>query len=237
MLTRRVVFFKGREGWYSTGEFVGDKTELETAKSQDTCEANWKTISRVFQNAKTVADFQKAAAWANHLYHSNVPTPNEDAPTPPAGASIMVSRALEKNPDEILMVYEDLGATGIHSFCRCPNCGRAYPLVYKPDGGVSFPTLACLTCGIALDWAEPMPSTAQWEHVIQMYKEVPATYKIADGQIHDQIAREHQGQPVKILKIVGYEDKKVVFQVQFRDWKTAMVWDTELIPCQKTAAS
>jgi len=235
MLKRRVAIFKGREGWFSTREFIGDKTELESVHSQDTCEANWKSIARVLQNAKTIKDFQQAAQWVQHLYHSSTPTQTQNAPEVPKGTLLQASRALEKNPDEMLIVYEDLGATGIKSFCRCPNCGRAYPLTYKPDGTVPIPTIACLSCGIALDWAEPMPSTALWGAAIKMYHEAPATYKIGDGEIHDIIAREHQGCPVKILKIVGFDNGKMIFEVQFRDWKTALVWDTELVPFQESA--
>ena len=44
MLTRIIVIFNGREGWFSTREFVGDRQELEAIHSQDTCEATWKSI-------------------------------------------------------------------------------------------------------------------------------------------------------------------------------------------------
>ena len=213
MLTRRIVIFKGRDGWFSTREYVGDRRELEAIHSQDTCEVTWKSIARAFQGVKTLEDFQTTASWAESLYHSGVECPQED-------------------PHEILVIYQDLGATGIRSFCRCPNCGRAYPLTYDTNGKCSFTTAVCLSCGTPVDWSEPMPSEEAWQTALKMYNEPPATYEIKDDTAHDQIAREHAGHPVKILKIIGFERDEMTFEVQFRDWKTALVHPSELAPNQ-----
>lgn len=232
MLTRRIIIFKGREGWFSTKEFVGDKRELEAIHSQDTCEATWKSIARAFQGVKTLEDFQTTASWAEHLYHSGVECPQEDPPSLPGDMPLLAARGLEKDPDEILVVYQDLGATGIRSFCRCPSCGRAYPLTYDVNGKCSFATAVCLSCGTPVDWSEPMPSEGTWQGALKMYKEPPATYKIKDYSARDQVAREHVGCPVKLLKIVGFERDEIIFEVQFRDWKTALVRSSELAPNQ-----
>ncbi len=235
MLTRRIVIFKGREGWFSTREFVGDRRELEAIHSQDTCEATWKSISRAFQGVKTLQEFQTTASWAEHLYHSAVESPQEDPPSLPDDMPLLAARGLEKDPDEILVVYQDLGATGIRSFCRCPSCGRAYPITYDVDGKVSFSTALCLSCGTPVDWSEPMPSEEAWQTALKMYKEPPATYKIKDDMVHNQIAREHAGHPVKLLKIIGFESNKMTFEAQFRDRKTALVYPSELAPCETPA--
>ena len=96
MLTRRIVIFKGREGWFSTREFVGDRQELEAIHSQDTCEATWKSISRAFQGVKTLQEFQTTASWAEHLYHSAVESPQEDPPSLPDDMPLLAARGLEK---------------------------------------------------------------------------------------------------------------------------------------------
>ena len=98
MLTRRIVIFKGREGWFSTREFVGDRQELEAIHSQDTCEATWKSISRAFQGVKTLQEFQTTASWAEHLYHSAVESPQEDPPSLPDDMPLLAARGLEKRP-------------------------------------------------------------------------------------------------------------------------------------------
>ena len=232
MLTRRIVIFKGRDGWFSTREYVGDRRELEAIHSQDTCEVTWKSIARAFQGVKTLEDFQTTASWAESLYHSGVECPQEDPPSLPNDMPLLAARGLEKDPDEILVIYQDLGATGIRSFCRCPSCGRAYPLTYDTNGKCSFTTAVCLSCGTPVDWSEPMPSEEAWQTALKMYNEPPATYEIKDDTAHDQIAREHAGHPVKILKIIGFERDEMTFEVQFRDWKTALVHPSELAPNQ-----
>lgn len=231
-LNRRVVIFKGRAGWFTTREFIGDKVELEQAKAMDTCDASWKAIAKVFTKAKTLEDFQKTNSWAQTQYHSAIKRPQEKAVCLPSDMPLLMRQAIDMNPDERLIVYEDLGVTGIQSFCRCPNCGRAYALDFITDGSIKVATSLCHTCGTVVDFSEPVPSSVQWENAIKMYKAPPATYEIRSGDIHDQIARSHIGFPVKILKIIGWGNDKMTFEVQFRDWKTAIVWDSELVPCQ-----
>ena len=225
-MPRRVVIFKGRAGWFSTGEFYGDKEELESIQSKDTCDVNWDRIAKLFQKVKTLDDFQKVACWATRQYHSSV-TPAKQEEILKA-MPLLAHQILNEHPDEMLIVYEDLGQTGIKTFCRCPNCGRAYPVTYKLDGTIDASVYQCLTCGVLLDWAEPMPSVDLWAEALEMYKAPPATYKVVTGQVSNSVAREHMGAPVKILKIVEYQHDQMIFEVQFRDRKTALVKSSEL---------
>lgn len=220
--------FKGREGWFSSREFVGDKEELAQAGGHESCTASWTAISRVFQNVKTLTEFQRAISWATHLYQSDIPKGHEQEPVLPSDMPLMAARALEKDPDEVLIVYEDLGSTGIKTFLRCPNCGRAYPVAFKLDGTLDASFYTCLSCGTPLDWAEPVPSNETWLRALETYRTPPATYKVHSGTVLDQVAREHAGKPLKILKIVCFEAEECVFEAQFRDWKTALVRASEL---------
>lgn len=146
---------------------------------------------------------------------------------------IRAATALETHPDKIVVVYEDLGTTGIKSTFRCPNCGMFYPVEFRPDGTISYrQTTPCITCGSKLTLSEPIPKETQWSTAIDMLHNPPATYKVVDDVEFDPVAKEHLGQPVKILKIIGFEASYIIFEVQFRDWKTAHVLSSDLEICK-----
>lgn len=222
-MTRRIVIFSGRGGWWRTDEFNGDKAELELFRAGDSCECDWHTIARRFSAAKTLSQFQAVTQWAKRQYHSHL---SQRSSVP------QLFRSLNSAPDEILIVHEDLGATGIESFVRCPNCGRAYPVKYKLNGTMESPAYACLSCGSLLNLIEPMPTLGQWEEALKIYRDPPATYCVLkdSNAIRDPIAKAHAGCPVKVRKIARYDAgcSEMIFEVLFRDWKTAFVKVSEL---------
>jgi hypothetical protein len=71
MTRRYLVFYDGETGcYYSTPEFNGDKTEMETFGSQDSCGKDWPDITLEFEGVDTLQKFKAASDKAQGYYHS-----------------------------------------------------------------------------------------------------------------------------------------------------------------------
>ena len=225
MATRRIVLFTSRAGWWQTDEFVGDKDELEAERAVETCDCGWRKIARRFFECRTLAEFQAAAEWAVRQYHSQLPAPL-------VRPKLYHGHTMATRPDEIMIVREDLGVTGINSFLRCPTCGQMYPVTFMNDGMLRMPSPTCLTCGSPMVWFEAVPSPDAWTTAVKMYRQPPATFIVTTEKekVRDPVAKLKYGQPVKLAKIVQYDPatRELVFEAVFRDWRTALVRPSEL---------
>jgi hypothetical protein len=74
-MTRRKILFRDVENncCWVTPEFNGDKTELQSIKSADSCDKDWVEIYEEFRNVKTLPEFEKVNARAQKYYHSSFP--------------------------------------------------------------------------------------------------------------------------------------------------------------------
>lgn len=96
-----------------TPEFIGDRTELAQESATRSCDKTWTVIARRFTQAKTKDEFSEVSAWAQGLYHD---TDSEQAPK-----KIREFKRPDEMPDEVLVVHEDLGVSGIHALGVCPT--------------------------------------------------------------------------------------------------------------------
>lgn len=181
-MTTRVVIFKGQTGWLQTPEFNGDKDELAQASATLSCDKNWRMIARRFIQAKTKEEFAEASAWAQSLYH------NSACETKPA--EIREFKRPDETVDETLVVYEDLGVSGIHAIGVCPTCGRSHVIWYRPDKTVSSPGMKCLTCAARLRVYEPLPSQEEWTKAIDMYQMPAPSFRLATPDDFPHIAQK-----------------------------------------------
>lgn len=71
-MTRRQIYFHipQRNTYYVSGEFNGDKTELERMGSRDFCEVDWSQIMELLAKVSSLADFLRAISTINYYYHS-----------------------------------------------------------------------------------------------------------------------------------------------------------------------
>lgn len=169
-MTRRVVLFKGQTSWVQTPEFVGDKDELMKESTSLSCDENWTKIARTFIQSRTKDEFSKASVWAQGLYH--------DTMAENCLAKIRLFKRPDDTLDETLVVYEDLGVTGIQAVGSCPVCGRTHLVWYRPDKIISS-TMQCLTCGARLKFLDPLPTKEEWFEAIDMYKKPTPSYRLA----------------------------------------------------------
>jgi hypothetical protein len=71
MTRRYIIFYDEVNGfYYSTPEFNGDKSELESEKSMDSCKKDWPEIVREFTCVDTLEKFKAASDKAQRHYHS-----------------------------------------------------------------------------------------------------------------------------------------------------------------------
>lgn len=180
-MTRRVVIFKGQTSWVQTPEFTGDKDELAKESPTLSCDKNWPMIARRFVQAKTREEFSEASIWAQGLYHD---TASENRPV-----KIRLFKRPDDTLDETLVVYEDLGVTGIQTVGVCPVCGRTHLIWYRPDKSVSS-AIQCLTCGAKLRVLDPLPTQEEWAEAIDMYKKPAPSYRLAVPSDFPHIAQK-----------------------------------------------
>lgn len=100
-MTKRVVLFKGQTNWLMTPEFVGDKAELSNESATRSCDKSWLAIAQRFIQVKTKEDFNDTTIWAQGLYH--------DTAGEQKLKKVRVFKRPNEMPDEILVIYEDLG--------------------------------------------------------------------------------------------------------------------------------
>jgi hypothetical protein len=71
MTRRYIVFYDDESGYYySTPEFNGDKSEMETFGSQDSCDKDWTEIVFEFEGVDNLNKFKTASEKAQSYYHS-----------------------------------------------------------------------------------------------------------------------------------------------------------------------
>ncbi len=169
-MKKRIVLFKGQTGWFMTPEFIGDKEELLKGPAGKSCDENWAMIARKFTQAKTKEEFSKMSAWAQRLYH--------DGAAPAQSQDIQLYSLPETLPDEVLVVYEDLGATGIQILANCSVCGRTHFLVYRPDKSTDA-SLQCLSCASKLVVRGTLPGPDAWSDALDMYRKPAPSYRLA----------------------------------------------------------
>lgn len=173
-MKRRLVIFKGQTGWFMTPEFFGDKNELAKESKTKSCDETWTMIARKFTQAKTKEEFSEVNAWAQGLYH--------DSETPAQPQEICTYTLPETLPDEVLVVYEDLGVTGIQMIADCSVCGRTHFLVYNPDKTIEDDAVKCQSCASKLIVHGAIPSIDAWKDALEMYRKPAPSYRMA---IHD----------------------------------------------------
>lgn len=169
-MKKRQVIFKGQTSWFMTPEFIGDKDELAQSSGTQSCDESWGMIARRFIHAKTKDEFSKASAWAQRQYHDSAKSSQSQEPG--------LYRLPDTTLDEILVVHEDLGTTGIQAMAQCSACGRTHFLIYRPDKTTNAAE-RCLTCASQLITRGAMPSPEAWGAALDMYREPAATYRIA----------------------------------------------------------
>lgn len=193
-MTRRVVIFQGKDGWFVTPEFNGDKSEFEHFCLGDTCDENWTTIAARFSRAKTLQEFREANMWAQGLYHSRFGQSNPEPVVQLAFGST--------TPDETMVVYEDLGVTGFSTEYFCHNCNCTHTFTYKPDGRLSAPSFRCY-CGALIAPNPYQPSAAAWEEAVQVYRSAAWTYQL-----------KHEASTcVDVCKIPAFDEHGFRFEV------------------------
>lgn len=170
-MTTRVVLFKGQTNWLLTPEFIGDKEELERGSATRSCDKNWAAIARRFARAKTKDDFASVSAWAQELYH--------DVAGNQAPQKIKVFKRPDEMPDEVLVVYEDLGASGIHAVGVCPICGRTHFITFRTEKVAPAPGKRCLTCAADLRFQGQLPSREEWVEALDKYNKPTPSYRVA----------------------------------------------------------
>lgn len=183
-MTRRVVLFKGQTNWMMTPEFIGDKDELAKESATRSCDKNWAIIARRFIQAKTAEEFGKASTWAQGLYHD---TAGDKTPK-----KLRPFKNPDDLPDEALVVYEDLGVSGIQAVGMCPACGRTHFITYRPDKTVSSSGRKCLTCATKLRFLDPLPGDVVWAEAIDMYNKPAPSYRIATPDDFPHISQKLQ---------------------------------------------
>ena len=169
-MTRRVVLFKGQTSWMQTPEFVGDKDELMKESTTLSCDKNWPQIARIFIQSKTKDEFSAASLQVQGLYHDTMAKNRLE--------KLRLFKQPDDTLDETLVVYEDLGVTGIQAVGTCPVCGRTHLIWYRPDKTISS-TMQCLTCGARLRVLDPLPTKEEWAEAIDMYKKPTPSYRLA----------------------------------------------------------
>jgi len=170
-MTTRIVLFKGQTNWFVTPEFIGDKEELAQESATRSCDKRWPVIARRFIQVKTKDEFIATSSWAQKLYHNTA----GDQPA----QKIKVFKHLDEMPDEVLVVYEDLGVSGFHAIGVCPNCGRAHIISFRPDETSPSPTLHCLTCAANLRVQGVLPSQEQWAEALEKYNKPAPFFRLA----------------------------------------------------------
>lgn len=178
-----------------TPEFIGDKDELAKESATRSCDKSWAIIARKFIQAKTEKEFGEASAWAQKLYHDTA-TGNE------ASKKLQTFHGPDDLPDEVLVVYEDLGVSGIQTVGVCPSCGRTHFITYRPDKSISFPSQKCLTCASRLRFLDALPGEPAWADAIDMYNMPAPSHRIATPGDFPHISQklreyaESKGEPV-----------------------------------------
>lgn len=170
-MTTRTVLFKGQTNWLMTPEFIGDKNELAQESATRSCDKNWTTIAPRFIQARTKDEFSDVSIWAQGLYHdlSNEQKPKE----------IRAYKRPDEMPDEILVVYEDLGATGIQTIGVCPTCGRVHFITLLPNRTLLSSGTKCLTCASDLRIQGQLPSIEEWAEALDKYSKPAPSYRVA----------------------------------------------------------
>lgn len=79
MTRRRILFIDTNGKQYLTEEYNGDKSELASFHSADSCDKDWEDIEMEFRLCKTLDEFQTTDKRAQSYYHSNL-GPNEYIP-------------------------------------------------------------------------------------------------------------------------------------------------------------
>lgn len=193
-MTSRMVLFKGQTSWLMTPEFIGDKAELAQESATRSCDKNWTVIARHFLQVKTKDEFIEATNWAQALYHD---TAGDQAPK-----KVRVFKRPDEAPDEILVIYEDLGVSGINAIGVCPTCGRTHLMLLRPDK-TSFSTgNKCLTCAAELRTQGHLPSQKAWEEALDKYNKPAPSFRMAvpgDFQYISQQVQELASQREKPL--------------------------------------
>ena len=152
----------------------------------------WPKIVHKFIQAKTLEEFERVCVWAQ------------------GGKVERMSRTYSAPEiDEHLLVYEDLGTTGFSQTYKCPRCGHVEQVRFFPDGRSGRIPGSCMQCGEEMQ-CETYPLTAEmWTVAIDMLHSKPGEFLVGD-------------RPVKILKIIGFNDGDIQHQILYRDWTTAI---------------
>lgn len=170
-MTTRVVLFKGHTNWLMTPEFIGDRAELAQESATRSCDKNWTAIARRFTQAKTKDEFSEVSTWAQGLYHD---TAGEQAPK-----KIRVYKRPDEMPDEVLVVHEDLGVSGLHTLGVCPTCGRTHFVTFRPDKTTLSTGMRCLTCAAKLQLQGQLPSQEEWAAALDKYNAPTPSYRVS----------------------------------------------------------
>lgn len=153
----------------------------------------WQKAAHKFIQAKTLEKFEKLSVWAQGTRVTK-----------------MSRNYSGREADEHLLVYEDLGTTGFTQIYTCSQCGYTESVRFFPDGRISRIPTHCVQCGDEMTCEGHALTKEKWETAIQMLHSRPGDFLIGD-------------KPVKILKIIGFENGDIQHQVLFRDWTTAII--------------
>jgi len=153
----------------------------------------WNKLAHKFIQAKTFEDFSKICVLTLGMGFDMMPRTY-------SGTEI----------DEHLLVYEDWGTTGTEQTYVCPHCGYTEKAKFYPDGRVGRIPSKCLMCGEGMECKGDVMTKEKWENAIFLLRSKPGEFLL-------------EGQPVKILKIVGFNGGDFQHQVLFRDWSTRII--------------
>jgi len=217
-MTTHLVVFCSRSGWHLSSSFLGDKRELTGFRAGVSCEKNWEVIARRFSACKTLEEFREVNAWAQSLYHDERQTDRQENAVSPYEPQ-------RARANDVLYVYEDLAVTGLVKDFLCDCCSRPYQMKFLPDGTVTRPVTNCFSCGRRLSGVEAAPAEAAWKEALAVAAAVPGSYRLSlrAGTVASPAAKDYEGRPVKVTKIVSYDKGEFFFEVLFRDWTTMLV--------------
>lgn len=183
-MTNRMVIFQGQTNWLMAPVFIGDKTELAQESATRSCDKNWGVIARHFLQVKTKDEFVEASAWAHGQYH--------DTAGGQTAKKVKIFKRPDEMPDEVLVVHEDLGVSGIHAIGVCPTCGRTHFMHYRPDKTAFSTGNRCLTCAAILHIQGQLPSQKAWEEALDKYNKPAPSFRMAVPADFPQISQQVQ---------------------------------------------